>query len=793
MNAEICIVEASPKLKHLRNNLTDIISIYFITDNYSIKKEDAEKAIINKEKIIIPLKETKNKSIKCSLIRNNNIIGKGEFVPVEGLKWYTLKENKNNTSLESLITSSTSNANIKSGENLKNKKNNNMNSNTLYNYPDYSNTCYNNYNNKNFSSKNFLNKINNCSISSIIKIKLSIKLSYNQEKNTINTNYYDIIKNNNYTKEPTINSSKDDELFFNKKDDIFLEEDLTIVNKDINNTANRKNKMNTTNSKRHKHFAKHSFPSRILFSKNKININQNQIIFKPNNINNINSNHNYFMNSINSKTIAISSNNSKAMSPRIPKLKNSIINAKRLFNEDKRMKTSNGFYIPKKEEEKENEKLKIITYDNIEDEILDQNYKDHLKNDEILKVNISRNYSFTQNNTYNNSKANININEDLNKNINYIYTENKNLVPSSSRPNKYDFNNKGVLRNIFPTDITYSLDNYFSIVNNTNYDEHDNDKPNKLFFKKSNKIKDIILTDTYKNFETLKKEFFLLYPSNYSNKIKDNDGLLEIQLIIDNTLALQNKHQKEYIKLLKLVNANKNIINNYQKQYISLVKKMNKLQTKKLSQNIIDSKKDLYNEDINNFIKVRKKIISTGEIVLWKKMIENTSSVSLNSNKDKLINIFTKICDKNENNLNILSMKFYKELRNKNKNFNKNPFLKQHNNINLSPKNIIKNKKNTELEISTNMETNKDSHNYNTSNHSKDKSRQKNYKDSEIKLNINLNNQNNINNNRCNNFINKSISSGNNNNNILKINKCKKKSSSINSKIFDKKSNNKKK
>ena len=128
MNAEICIVEVSPKLKHLRNNLTDIISIYFITDNYSIKKEDAEKAIINKEKIIIPLKETKNKSIKCSLIRNNNIIGKGEFVPVEGLKWYTLNDNKNNTSLESLITSSTSNANIKSGENLKNKKNNNMNS-----------------------------------------------------------------------------------------------------------------------------------------------------------------------------------------------------------------------------------------------------------------------------------------------------------------------------------------------------------------------------------------------------------------------------------------------------------------------------------------------------------------------------------------------------------------------------------------------------------------------------------------------------------------------------------------
>ena len=794
MDAEICIVEVSPKLKHLKNNLTDIISIYFITDNYSIKKEDAEKAIINKEKIIIPLNETKNKSIKCSLIRNNNIIGKGEFTLVEGLKWYTLNDNKNTTSIESLITASTSNANIKSGENLKNKKNNNMNSNTIYNCPDFSSPSYNNYTNKNFSSKNILNKINNCSISSIIKIKLSIKLFFKQDKNTINTNYYDIIKNINYTKEPTINSSKDDEFFFNKKDDIFLEEDLTIVNSEINNTANRKNKINTTISKRHhKNFSKHSFPSRILFSKNKININQNQIIFKPNNNNNINSHHNYFLNSINSKTIAISANNSKAMSPKIPKLKNSIINTKRLLNEDKRMKTSSGFYIEKKEEEKEKEKMKINTYDNIEDEILDQNYKDHLKNDEILKVNISRNYSFTQNNTYNNSKTNNNINEDLNKNINVnlIYTDNKNLLPSSSRPKNVDFNNKGVLRNIFPTDITYSLDNYFSLVNNTNYDEHDNNRPNKLVFTKNNKIKDIILTDANKNFEALKKEFFLLYPNNYSNKIKDNDGLLEIQLIIDNALTLQYKHQKEYIKLFKLVNSNKNIINNYQKQYISLVKKMNKLQTKKLCQNIIDSKKDLYNEDINNFIKVRKKIIGIGEIELWKKMIENTNSSSLNSNKNKLINVFIKICDKNENNLNILSMKFYKELKNKNNNINKNPFHKQHNNINLSSKNIIKNKKSSELEMSTNMETNKDSQNYNSNNQSKDKSRQKNYKNNETKLNIN--NQNNINNNRCNNFVNDSISSGNNNNNIVKINKCKKKSSSINSKIYDKKNNNKKK
>ena len=211
MDAEILIVEISPKLKHLKNHLTDIISICFITENYSIKKEDVEKSIINKEKIIIPFKDAKNKAaIKCNLIRNDNLIGKGEFIPVEGLKWYTLNDIKNTTSIESLITASTSNANIKGGENLKNKKSN-MNSNVFYNYPDFTNTCYNNYVNNYFSSKNILSKVNNSTISSIIKIKLSIKLSYKKVKNTVNLNHYDIIKNNNYTKELTINSSKEDD------------------------------------------------------------------------------------------------------------------------------------------------------------------------------------------------------------------------------------------------------------------------------------------------------------------------------------------------------------------------------------------------------------------------------------------------------------------------------------------------------------------------------------------------------------------------------------------------------
>ena len=121
MEAKIRIVEISPKLKVFKNNSNDIISISFISDNYSIKIEYIEKAIINNDTKIINLKELKESKgknsfqpIKYSLIRNNNnIISTGEFTPTEGVMWYKLNEIRNDMSKESLLTSSTSNGNIK--------------------------------------------------------------------------------------------------------------------------------------------------------------------------------------------------------------------------------------------------------------------------------------------------------------------------------------------------------------------------------------------------------------------------------------------------------------------------------------------------------------------------------------------------------------------------------------------------------------------------------------------------------------------------------------------------------
>ena len=62
MEVKLKIIEISPKIKSLQNNSKDIISISFISDNYSVKIEDVEKAMNNKDNIIINLKQANNKN-----------------------------------------------------------------------------------------------------------------------------------------------------------------------------------------------------------------------------------------------------------------------------------------------------------------------------------------------------------------------------------------------------------------------------------------------------------------------------------------------------------------------------------------------------------------------------------------------------------------------------------------------------------------------------------------------------------------------------------------------------------
>jgi len=773
MEAEIHIIEIIPKIKQLKSNPKDIISIIFISSNYSIKIDNIEKAINKNDKILINLEEQKNKKlqkIKYSLLRNNQIICNGEFIPTEGIKWYNLNSNnkENTTSKESLITSSTSNTNIKNVDNITTNNNINLNYRTIQNLSDLSSISYNNEQNNNFNSTNNLNKlkVDNNSNSLAIKIKLLINFLYLRNNNNKDLNHYNLMPNNNYTKEPSTNTSKEEEILYGNIEEIVKKENLTIT--EAGKKINNHNKKNSSKmAKNRKNRCKLSLVSKKLLLKNK---NNQMIMPSINNGSNIRTNPN---------TV----NNSKVVSPK----KKIIMNNKKYLNEDKKMKTLNGFYKTKNIIAKKAKK--INSCDNIEDEILDQSYKDNIKNDEILKVNLSRNNSCN----YLTEKNSVRKNR---KDINFINTDDKIFMPSFSRIKKENFDNK-LTNNIFPTEINKNNNNYCSIITTCH------NKNNKLInnnISSKNNYRDIILNDninTNKNFENLKNDFLLLYPTNYSNKIKNEDGFLEIQFMIEKILSLQKEHQKEYMALFKSINFNKSKTNYYQKEYISLIKKMNKLKTKKIYNDIIDIKKELFHENVNNFIEVRKKLLKDEELLIWNKISQSSNkSNALSGNKIKIINIFMNICGQNEKNLNKLSLKFYKEM--KNKIIIKNPLNKNNKNtLNLSAKiitnikkRINKNSSNTEINFPCIADQNAQNNLYiNIKENLNNKKKNKNINKGITKANIY--NQNDINNNaklsnlNCDNYntvINESLS-----NNKYKIHKNKHKSSSNIGKAYHKK------
>ena len=410
MEVKIRIVEISPKLKSFKNNPKDIISISFISDNYSVKIEDLDKAILSNDKIIINLKELKESKnnnifqpIKYSLIRNNNsILSTGEFTPTEGVKWYKLNEIKNNISKESLVTSSTSNGNIKNNNNTnKNRRTHNLSD---------SHNAYSNEPMSNYYSKNNFNQLTNSSALTILKIKFSINF-LNKNANSNNNNNHNLIKKN--TKEASESSSKYDEIIFDK--DIFGEEDNTITELD-NSKLNQKNKGLTTSKKFNNQTVFSNGIQSKKISKKKIDFItlQNQKILGG------------LENSNNAKTIVANMNN-KALSP-LRKTNNS--KTKKFLNEDIRMKTSMGFNKVKRVyEENENKEIskkssnnindeiprKINSSERIEDEIFDQNFKNYLKNDEILKSsrtnsnkNVNQNNGIKEQNNQNTFNTNAN-------------------------------------------------------------------------------------------------------------------------------------------------------------------------------------------------------------------------------------------------------------------------------------------------------------------------------------------------------------------------------------------------
>ena len=750
MEAKIRIIEVSPKLIIFKNNPKDIISISFVSDNYNIKIEDIEKAISNNDIIILNLKESKdlkNKNItqpiKISLILNNkNIIGTGEIIPKEGINWFQLEKiNNNNTSKDSLITSSTSNSNIKNNNNL-------VLGRRVHNISDSQNILDTEL------SKYNTNQLNTSTAITKIKIKFLINISNKKKALFTKISNINNHKNNHHSKEFSENYSKFDEIIFDSKKDIINAQDFNITESDISK-LNPKNIITITTTKKNINKKKLASGISKKFSKKKVifNSNQNQ------NITAVSGNNMSGEGLMNNKIVSNTINNSKVLSP-----KKKILNSKNIkfLNGDLRMKTSIGFkkiknfenkeVISEKEEihTKSEKRRKMNSCDNIEDAIIDQTFKNNLKNDEILKANFSRNNSFNNltNNTNNNSLR-------VTKNRQSTYSNNGNYLFRTARSKITGEHERIWSSHIVSQNLNASNPLYINLKS-----LHSNYRYEKNRGEKNNLEENIELTNADENFERLKNDFLLLYSNCNMNKISNDVLFLEVQLMIEKLLAIQERHQKEYIELFNDIINNKKLFDIYEKEYILLNKKINKLHIKKMNNDIIDQKRELYHKNINNFIQKRKKIIDKEENIIWQKILEkvNKSQVIIN-NKNKMINIFLTICEKKENTLNKLSFKFYKDTKNKYFQNNTNNIIKKTsklaNSLCFSDKRISKYKKQIkENDIDPNLQCLRTNHN-------------------EIQNNINININPNKNKrkkiskkNTTKNIINRDYYFNNNNNNI---------------------------
>ena len=621
MELKVRIIEIFPKIQTIKNNQKDVISISFETNDYFRKIENIEESIIKNEKIIINLKDqnVKKNKIKCLLFRNNNdIIASGEVNLEEGLNWYKLNIAKSNIiSKESLITSSTSNGNIQ------NINSNHKNSYFGANSPNSLDTNISIENNHYFSPKN-----NNQSKTQYIKLKLMIV--YLKRKNI---SFKKKIVNS--TNEQSENSSKVKESFFEKGNDYF---ECSLNDMEIYK-INPKAKLFTTDKKNNKIRQSILFGNQQTKSpKKKINFN----ITNKNSLATIASGDHIILN--NNKDISYAMNDNNFQKSSNKKIEQ-IIKNKKTINEDNKNWTSSNFYrkknisdnkysfekkiINKKIFKSEKNHHKLNSCENFEEKLIDQNFKNCLKNDENLKSNLSRNDSY-------NSLAN---------------TDKQNDVLDTKKMEQ-------------------------ELYDRDTYDDNNENKNEELNYQSQNtKIYNIIeseIDNKNENYERLKIDFLLLYSDDNIKIINNEDLFLEMQFMVEKLLKLQHIHQKEYNHLFKSINVNTKIVRNYQKLYTLLFKKMSKLNLKKLEDSM-KTKKELSNETASNLIKVRKKIIKDSEFSIWNKLMKNSNkSFIIEKTKNKMVNIFLNICSRKENKLNKLSFKFYNEIKEKqNKKSNK--------------------------------------------------------------------------------------------------------------------------
>ena len=631
MEAKIIFLEISPRIPYLKTNITDFFTISFLQNNSFVKIDDLENYLIKKEPIIIPIMNISQKQIHFYLIKNGiNIIGIGEIPLINTTKWFDLKEfttNKKNSE-EKLSTISNNNEisqqiidsyNIKLKlsvdiikDNIENS-NNNINSllNTISkevitdsNSNSVSNTCSNSKTPQTNKSKDVLLTKNN---NILLKNKNTNykKIEMYKKNNSNNCTLFSSINNNllrNQTEKKLINitnSEKKARIFnFNNYYDIstnYKEKDNFPTEK-----SSCKNMLSLTNNKKE---AK-NINKDISIKRKKIL----KTIEKLSNISHVNDSFKIKRQCTSPKNDIFSFKKYKNN----PKAKTIIRNIdswkKNLFW------TQNEKKEKEKEKEKEKGKKNIekkINYENlnnnsfkkIEDVIIDQNFKNEIKNDEFLASTNNNNNSL--------------ISSFCSSNYNYFYEtaneDNHLLFNMSEQIDENlvnEFNNK---KNELLNEYTHNF--IESIKNN-------------LLFQELQKF-------IYKIIE-LENEYQMQYKDLYNNTIKNKESINLFKLLY--LLTIKKKNKLNYVKTSSSLRDN--------------------------AKELINPSFKLFNNSRINLIS-NSQIPFWNYLMFIENEDGKTNISKENGKKTKLVQIFLNICQKKNKYFNSLSKKCYNDIKNK--------------------------------------------------------------------------------------------------------------------------------
>ena len=655
MELKIKVLEISPNIKNLKIKQTDILSLSFIAENIVVKIDNIEKNISNKNDILLILREySPNEKIHFNLIRNDAIIiGTGKFSPTSGIKWYKIYD---------LVSVTENNINI-SSKSLFNKKKTNHN-------------------------------FNDSLINSNIKIKLEIQVNINKSKNKLNISNS---KNINY-------SNSKNRAILSGIVGVDEKNNNSVMSPNLNSNFNKYKANQNINSYTATSALKSPRFKNILTRAKSNNTNNNNDSSKENTLkeNNI----------LPVLDFEKEKNKKNASSRRTP-------SGKKFLYQTKKYKTLYGFnrsQVENKNYEKSVENNNILGNSikgkmskEIEEKILDKNFQEIIKSDEILKGKEITDFNLQTNNNLDNEENGKKLNQENNYNIENVNNEknsidqNKNIPIDLSNPKnailnsnelrdnnilheninnelspnnlKNDFNNMNQISAVSSAISSGRLMNFGGEIDlsgddlSRSFSAYDNIA--KLLPTDENKITSDIELENIEKYENIKNDFILFYNKEYINSINEEMLILELQLMIDKILEMQNVYKKQSIIIQRNFEKFRKKLILFQKRNLLLNKKMNKLLCEKLKNRNHEEMNDLYyNNKKLNFYR-NKNIFKSNELSLWKQLTlyldDKNKKNGISYGKKKLNNIFLIVCNKNINNLNTLSKKFFLEFVEKEK------------------------------------------------------------------------------------------------------------------------------